>query len=491
MPSNYCQDCDRWFSNHDALTQHLTTSSQHRFLCKPCDREFVNRAARTAHWEYNDLHTDTYCLDCKENYDTREDAFLHYTNSAAHKDTYDARCDKHFDNYQERLEHKKANPAVHHLCLPCDLDYTTSAELRIHWKQSERHKGLYDARCNILFDTEGSKTTHQIASAQHNSCEPCNLDYATLDQLRDHWRTTEVHSYTYDKFCQINFANPQILFSHKKVTPSKHHLCLPCALDFQTHGELKDHLKMAEIHKSSFCSTCEVDFGSASNLKLVCITVITQFRITLTNTQHVPIHRPKPLTCYSCGDETEYASISALFVHLESGSCAPGWTIQHINTLISQSPESKAYVIKEREPWLLAGPPRLVAQDSDRDPTRNCWRCPICKKPSFLSKPDLTRHLQEKSCYQKYPNVLKCDECDSQFTKFSNLLRHVETDNCPASIRKGNMFKTLEHVKVNLMDHSTQQGLTGFRYELQSDPARSKRLIVKVESVSDLICLDQ
>ena len=213
--------------------------------------------------------------------------------------------------------------------------------------------------------------------------------------------------------------------------------------------------------------------------------------ITLTKVQHVPIHRPKPLTCYSCGDETEYTSTSALFVHFESGSCASRWTIKHINTLISRSPESNAYIIKEREPWLLAGPPRLVAQDSDRDPTRNCWRCPICRKPSFLSKPDLTRHLQEKSCYQAYPNVLKCDECASQFTKFSNLLQHMEIGNCPASIQEGNIAKMLERMKASLMDSSGQQGLTGFRYELQSHPARSKKLIVKVQSVSDLTSFDR
>ena len=350
---------------------------------------------------------------------------------------------------------------------------------------------MYDARCNILFESTGSKVTHLIVSPEHNVCQPCNLGYTTLDQLQNHWGTTEVHSYTYDTFCQINFANPQLLLSHKKVTPDEHHICLPCALDYRTNEELKSHMRTAEAHKDSFCSTCKLDFGSMSNLKLVGVAVKTRFRSTLTHVQHLPIHQPKPLTCYSCGDEREYPSISALYVDLENGSCVSGWLIQQINTLISRSPRSSAYVIKEREPWLLAGPPRLLAQDSDRDPTRNCWRCPICKKPSFLSKPDLTRHLQDKSCYQKYPNELKCTECLCQFTKFSNILQHIEDDSCLANVSEGIIAGLLEHMKVNITDPSTQHSLSNFQYELQSDSGRSGKLFVKVASISDLVSLDR
>ena len=271
MSHPYCQNCDRGFSSYDALNQHLATSSLHRFLCKPCNREFVNEVARTAHWQENDIHMDTYCFTCDKNCDTAEDLIAHYTSTAVHKDIYDIQCNIDFENRQDRLEHMKANPAKHHLCTSCNLNYACSAELKAHWKQNELHNELYDARCNILFDTRGSKLTHQIASSKHNACQQCNLDFATLDQLRDHWRTTEVHSYTYDMFCQINFANPQLLFSHKKATPNKHHQCLPCALDFRTPEALKDHLRMAEIHTYSFCPICEIDFGSASNLKMVCI----------------------------------------------------------------------------------------------------------------------------------------------------------------------------------------------------------------------------
>lgn len=204
--------------------------------------------------------------------------------------------------------------------------------------------------------------------------------------------------------------------------------------------------------------------------------------------QHALSHEPEPLVCYGCCEGPEYTSTATVFGHLESGSCSSGWTIQHINALLCQSQGSNAYIIEERKPWLLAGPPRTEAQDSDRDPKRNSWRCPLCSK-FYLSKPDLTRHLQEPDCYQSYPNVLKCPECTTEFTKLSKLLRHVETDKCPASVGNGSIAKLLEHMEVNLKNPSRQWSLSNFEYRLECDLVQPRKLIVKVTSMTDLISL--
>jgi len=172
---------------------------------------------------------------------------------------------------------------------------------------------------------------------------------------------------------------------------------------------------------------------------------------------------------------------------LESGSCPSGWTIQRINALISVSLESNAHVIGERLPWFLAGPPRTGAQDSDRDQSRNIWRCPICTKEEYSSREDLSKHLKELSCYSRYPNVLKCSGCTSTFTKFCKLLQHVETDSCPANIVEGSIARLLAHMKRDISNPGMQHGVSGINYELCGDPAQPRKLIVKVASTPDLI----
>ncbi len=271
MPEKYCKDCNRWFNSHEALEQHMKFSSKHLFRCEPCAREFFSKEARVAHWQKNISHLYTYCLRCQVNYATPEELNLHYINGAAHRNTYDARCNIHFANSQDMLRHKQATPATHFLCLPCGLDCATSAELTAHWQDSEIHEGQYDARCDCLFDTSDARIAHENASPKHNVCQQCRLDFQALYLLQEHWRTTEVHKYTYDNFCRVDFATPQLLLSHKKAGEGKHHVCEPCALDHRTIEELKDHLRTAEVHRGSFCSKCETDFDTASKLKVVCL----------------------------------------------------------------------------------------------------------------------------------------------------------------------------------------------------------------------------
>lgn len=177
-----------------------------------------------------------------------------------------------------------------------------------------------------------------------------------------------------------------------------------------------------------------------------------------------------------------------MFGHLESGTCSSGWTVQHLNALVCQSPGSNEYIIDERKPWLLAGPPRTEAQDADRDPKRNSWKCPLCSK-TYLSKPDLTRHLQVPDCYQSYPNVLKCPECATGFTKLSKLLQHVETNICAASVGDGSIAKLLEHMQASLGNPSQQLRLSNFEYRLECDPVEPRKLVVKVASMTDLLSL--
>ena len=190
------------------------------------------------------------------------------------------------------------------------------------------------------------------------------------------------------------------------------------------------------------------------------------------------------MTSCSCG--TDFPQPSTLFEHLESGSCTSGWTVQHINALASRSPRANNHVLKDREPWLLAGPPREAAQASDYYASHKAWICSLCKQ-AFLWGPDLTKHLEEQDCHQRYPNVLKCPECTFCCTKLSDLIGHAEDDeHCLASIWGGSIGELLEYMKTNLADSSMQLRLSSIEYQLQRDPYQPRKLIVRVASMPEM-----
>lgn len=267
MSSAFCSRCILWFIDNRELEHHLDHATQHQFHCRPCNRDFVSRLAQLEHWQKNPSHKHTYCKACKQIFGTSDKLIEHYATAAAHKNTYDARCNSHFGTLEAKLQHKHATPERHHICLSCHFDFATGAALTEHCKNA--HKGMEDGKHETSLPTSEPRLRCQNTSFEQNVCQHCRIDFATPNELLEHWRTSEVHMYTFDRFCLINFPNPQMLLSHMKENPHKHHMCLPCAFDYRSDEELREHLKTAEVHKDSFCSKCELDLGSASNLKLV------------------------------------------------------------------------------------------------------------------------------------------------------------------------------------------------------------------------------
>ena len=144
------------------------------------------------------------------------------------------------------------------------------------------------------------------------------------------------------------------------------------------------------------------------------------------------------------------------------------------------------FVIKDREPWLLAGPPKEVAHATDYFPDHKAWICTLCKV-SHLSELDLTRHLEEQQCHERYPNVLKCPECSFSCTKLSELIGHAEDDeSCQASIWKGSIAGLLEYMKLHLANSSVQLKVSNTEYKLQRDPYQPRKLIVRVASMPEM-----
>lgn len=294
-----CTRCEQDFSNSAAFEAHKWIRTEKHYICLICDIDFKSLEALQKHWSrehkdhyceqcnilYQDassllLHKRTtplkhhFCATCQSDFQKREHLVEHWKTHDAHKELYDSRCDIHFVSPAAKKAHQLQYIIKHHLCDPCDIDYPTRTKLVNHWKLSERHKTLYDARCNIHFASPIANWAHKQATPdKHKLCEPCRLDFPTRETLIDHWNTNEVHKQTYDSNCDRLFDSPVAKQIHIKETPTKHNLCEKCQADFESPELLKSHWNSTAAHLFTYCQRCEQDFFDPRELQQVMETV--------------------------------------------------------------------------------------------------------------------------------------------------------------------------------------------------------------------------
>ncbi len=160
--------------------------------------------------------------------------------------------------------------------------------------------------------------------------------------------------------------------------------------------------------------------------------------------------------------------------HLESGNCRAGWTLQHINSVISEHFGSVAFVIKEREPFFRAGAPPKFLFEPEPDPPGRNWMCVLCRK-SFAKRQALKQHFAVVGCSTLYPDVVQCPVCAESFKKFSALLQHVEMHHRHA-ITIGPIADSLQYLKECLADPSTKEHLSRIEYKMTFDRSRPDKL---------------
>ena len=197
---------------------------------------------------------------------------------------------------------------------------------------------------------------------------------------------------------------------------------------------------------------------------------------------------PKDLDCWGCGNAMRFATVSAMTIHLESGKCSAGWTTRHLNALSNEAQHAREYVVKGREPWLLAGVPCRYIQDTDFNERLGRWTCSVCAE-AFIHKPSLYKHLQNQPCSRGYPEVFKCPICPEKFTRLSGMLQHMETPRCPVTKDTKGVVSLLKTLEANLVNPKLQSTLDNIQYNLEPDPYREGKLIVKVVDVSEALPL--
>ena len=188
---------------------------------------------------------------------------------------------------------------------------------------------------------------------------------------------------------------------------------------------------------------------------------------------------PRDVNCWGCGLSKRFATISAMLIHLESGSCSGGWKGYHLNGLAVKAPLADEYVILDKVPWLRAGPPPRLVKDSDQGWEQHYWTCSICDK-DYLRRDSLHKHLQSQECSKGYPNVLHCPVCPDEFTTLSGMFQHIETPRFPASKDTDCIARLLKKLQVSLAKPNLQKNLDEIVYRLEPDPNGGGKLAVRV-----------
>ena len=191
----------------------------------------------------------------------------------------------------------KLTQEISHECPFCDFLSTTEAGLASHMK---RHKGAEKYKCEDC--EESFHNPHLLfkhSLKQHNGlkCDKCENRYIAEDCYKRHlkiehkglryecklcgkeFRNAEglknhrnihlgIKPFMCDK-CDSSFTNSNCLRRHMKRIHTKkvcEVICIQCGKEFNSKGELKNHLKQHEIENKALCNECGEKFNSKDAL---------------------------------------------------------------------------------------------------------------------------------------------------------------------------------------------------------------------------------
>ena len=265
-----CVTCGDDFSTKAERHEHWRTAAAHKnTYCTICSINCYDSSALTTHLRSNP-NKHHLCVSCNTRFSDHPGLIQHWTTDKKHKDLYCQRCDVHFKDTAAKKAHQVKESVKHNFCVPCSLEYRSRGELVDHWTFSVQHEKLYDSRCDIHFDSPIAKWGHQQATpGKHNLCELCRLDFHDKNALTTHWKTDEVHKGTYDDNCSRLFDSPMAMQKRIRETPNRHNLCKKCQVDFESLELLKNHWKSSPAHLDTYCEKCQHNFLGSQKLQEV------------------------------------------------------------------------------------------------------------------------------------------------------------------------------------------------------------------------------
>ena len=223
--------------------------------------------------------------------------------------------------------------------------------------------------------------------------------------------------------CDRYFRNQHAINQHFQYSWS-HHECPECNFDGEDYEELKQHYYKTEhrivcdgcndgdganwsnrgayqrhLIDENVCTECDRHFDTPSNLHYVRLPIYLM--ISLSNKlwlQHKLLHLDRVHDCNHCN--ASFKTFAHLILHIDGDHC-PGMTSDALNIRAAECDWWEDFMHEDFQHIAL-----------------NDWRF------------HLNRHNLDY-----YPYF--CPECDSQFTKLSGLLQHVESPACDQDIESG------------------------------------------------------
>ncbi|KAL1737251.1 hypothetical protein EV714DRAFT_241157 [Schizophyllum commune] len=264
----YCERCDRFFTSNRALDQHEEDSPHHN-ICDDCNVDFPTWLGLKEHYVQSRKHA--YCQYCDEHFQDRYDLEDHYIEDHF----YCRKCRRVFVNDRGLQEHYRQSDA-HHYCTSCQRDFQSESNLQSHLNSS-----IHRPR-NVVCPFRGCGQAFISLSALALHCEsgrcPSGVDRRTVDRLV---RTIDRNNYITDPSRMITGGDQERTVRNIATERSWNgyaYECYLCNRMYSTLHGLNQHLS------SSY-------------------------------------HADKVYKCPMKGCSHRSATVSALFQHVESGSC--------------------------------------------------------------------------------------------------------------------------------------------------------------------------
>jgi len=261
---------------------------------------------------------------------------------------------------------------------------------------------FYCDDCDRSFSSWNAREQHFKNSPAHG-CSSCGLYFDDVSDLQDHFE--EDHTC---RICDRFFKTTQGLDSHANAKhPGSY--CQSCGRSFSNEFALRQHYRDSPAHH--YCYPCDKHFQSKSNL-----------RTHLASSIHVE----KSVKCRGRGCNLMFVSVSAMLLHLESGSCVSGATRPHINARVRELDTGNVITRPDR---LITGPsPDIKYYATSKSWNGSAYECYLCHR-EFLTLQALNSHLASPR-HEENMYICPWNTCRTTFSTLSGFCAHVESETC-------------------------------------------------------------
>ncbi|OSX58594.1 hypothetical protein POSPLADRAFT_1152612 [Postia placenta MAD-698-R-SB12] len=268
----------------------------------------------------------------------------------------------------------------------------------------------YCERCQRWFGSERALQQHEENSSMHHLCDSCDRDFVSEHALIQHYVQSTRHHYC--QRCDEHYSSQGNLDSHFE---SSHYWCPACNMFFKNDNGLHEHRRQ----KHWYCIECKRVYQSESNLRAH---------------QRSSVHQQANIPCVDTRCNRKFVSVSALALHLESGTCPSRLTRAQINRLVARYDTNNVITDPAR---LIQGPNgystlqrTVTAWATERSWNGSAYECFLCHK-MYTTLAVLNQHLASPAHDDK---IYRCPRaysgCGETFRALSALCQHVESEQC-------------------------------------------------------------